>query len=322
VAFTSGMVGDTGNWSQDNGNWSSFSTNLLAEPVITDIDGDGISDVVGLSSNGDTIVASAWRLLNDSKGTEILYLGSAELGASTEAHQIIRCDYGGSEDYFALVGDGKNETIYRLSVSTSGVDEEASTATNGTIMHCGEGWDTNAWTPYVVVVSSSAGSWTSYRRALGSEDSGSMGSIGDFAMLPNEVVGCSEDGCSMLATDLDGDEILELVTMDSTGLTVEWGDGSEPSVHAGSGLLTVQDADGDGREDILATDVETGRIWIYRNLVNGIAPAVGLHTIRDLTSRVSLGDVTADGVPELILVDADGRIIHSEATEADPASSW
>ena len=74
--------------------------------------------------------------------------------------------------------------------------------------------------------------------------------------------------------------------------------------------------------DLIATDEETSRVWIYRNLGNGLAPPVGLHTTRDLGSNAHFGDVTGDDIPELLFRDSDGRIIHSDTTEADSSSSW
>jgi hypothetical protein len=322
VSFTRGKINDTGGWSRDIGDWESFSTSLLTEPIVYDIDGDGISDVIGLTSNGSQVEVSAWRLLNDSESTEMLYIGNLELGTATVAHKLIRCESDGYKDYYALAEDEDGERIYRFSVSSSTITSSSQTATDGTIMHCGTGWDSDSFTPYTVVVSNSSGSWTSYRRGLTEDGSGSMGSVNDFAMLPNEVVGCSEDGCSMVALDIDGDGSSEVATMDSSGLSVDWGDGSGTTHHSGSGLLSIADADGDGSEDLIATDLDMGRIWIYRNLGNGLAPPVGLHTTREMGSRVHFGDVSGDDVPELLLIDVDGRIIHSDTTEADPASSW
>ena len=75
----------------------------------------------------------------------------------------------------------------------------------------------------------------------------------------------------MTTLDIDEDGIGEIATMTANGLTVDWSDGST-STYFGSGELTVADADGDGWEDLVATDVDLNRVWIYRNLGNGLAP--------------------------------------------------
>ena len=126
----------------------------------------------------------------------------------------------------------------------------------------------------------------------------------------------------MTILDIDEDGTPELFTMDSTGLTVQWSDGGEDSHYRGSGTLGVGDADGDGYDDIIATDTVGSRVWIYRNLGNDLAPPIGLHTTRSLGSNVHFGDLSGDDVPEILLIDADGRIIHTTETEAHSASSW
>ena len=66
----------------------------------------------------------------------------------------------------------------------------------------------------------------------------------------------------MTALDIDQDAG-EIATMTANGLTVDWSDGST-STYFGSGELMVADADGDGCKDLIATDVDLNRVWIYR----------------------------------------------------------
>jgi hypothetical protein len=322
VAFTHGRINDTGGWSRDIGDWNSFSTSLLTDPVVTDVDGDGIADVLGLSTDGTNVTANLWRILNDSEGTELLFIGSVVLGTATEGYGLLHCEADGYTDYYALVGDGETERVYRLKITSSSVGAYISLATDGTLFHCADTWDGSSYTPYMVVVSNTAGSWTSYRRGLTVDDSGNAGSLQEFALMTNEIVGCSEAGCSMQPVDLNGDGSPELASIDSSGLVVEWSDGREDTLYPGGGSLSLADADGDGWIDLIATDEESSRVWIYRNLGNGLAPPVGLHTTRYLGSNAHFGDVTGDDIPELIFRDVDGRIIHSDTTEADSSSSW
>lgn len=321
VEFTHGRINENGGWNRDVGEWNTFATSLLTDPLVLDIDDDGITEVYGLTMNGTQLQVSGWQLSTGADGVEMTYIGNAALDANTEAYELFRCANSGYVEYYALVGDAAGERLYRLTLSDSSVEVFSDLSTTGTIAHCANDWVTETYSPFLVIISDTSGNWTSYRRALGLEGSGTLGPIQDFTTLPNEFFGCTQSGCSMASLDIDQDGVGEIATMTANGLTVDWSDGST-STYFGSGELTVADADGDGWEDLIATDIDLNRVWIYRNLGNGLAPPSGFHTIRGIGGTVHLNDLSGDGVPEMVFRDTDGRILLSDVTEADAASSW
>jgi hypothetical protein len=229
----------------------------------------------------------------------------------------MRCD----DRYFALVGSASDSTIFRFALSGSGdtlsLNSADSAATNGTLLDCGlvssgeEG----------VIVASTAGSWSMYSSNLGLRDSGELGATADVALVDSngdglgEAVGCSGDGCSVIGQDFDGDGVEELVRS-SGSIELTWGGATTTMV--GAGQLSVADADGDGVEDLIALDAAQGRIQIYRALQNGLAPAAVLHTWRGIAGEPAFGDVTGDGLWELVFRDTSGDSQRSPPSTATP----
>jgi hypothetical protein len=317
-----GRLNTEGEWNPVNDGWYSIYTQLDGPALYTDFDGDGVIDLGGFvldEGSGDlAFQAWTWNPSGGEEGTgEASMIGNIDVGTGVVGHAVMRCD----DRYFALVGSASDSTVFRFALSGSGdtlsLNSADSAATNGTLLDCGlissgeEG----------VIVAATAGSWSMYSSNLGLRDSGELGATADVALVDSdgdglgEAVGCSGDGCSVIGHDFDGDGVEELVRS-SGSIELTWGGTTTTMV--GAGQLSVADADGDGVEDLIALDAAQGRIQIYRALQNGLAPAAVLHTWRGIAGDPAFGDLTGDGLWELLFRDTSGDSQRSPPSTATP----
>ena len=169
-----------------------------------------------------------------------------------------------------------------------------------------------------VVVADETGFWTSYSAGLGERETGSVGATGGVAVAYTdlggigEIIGCGAADCSVAAADLSGDGRDEIIRV-SGAVNIEWSDAPSQDL-PGIGMLTITDIDADGSPDILLFDEATGRTLAYRTAGASSAWPVGWHTERPLIGPVFGADLSGDGISELAFRDAEGRILHTEAT--------
>lgn len=308
-----------GAWTRDRFDWRAYNTALVAPALIEDIDGDGVGDIVGFTTDPDLVIA-AWQLsLGDAGQWQILLGGKAELEGG-EALDLVQC--GG--DLFALTGPEDNATLTRLRLQQNGATWRPvvvnSVPAAGSLLACGI-IDSGE---FGAVVADVSGFWTSYAEGLGSRSTGSVGATGSIALADTdgdgfgEIVGCGAAACSVAAGDLDGDGTDEVVRVD-TDIRVSWA--TTEQVFPGVGVASIADADGDGNPDVLVHDPGTGRVQLLRAAGSSVAWPAGWQTERPLLGGAQLADMTGDGVPEIVLSDAEGRVLHTGPT--DPTgSAW
>jgi hypothetical protein len=110
---------------------------------------------------------------------------------------------------------------------------------------------------------------------------------------------------------MDGDGLEEIAA--SGGGTALRGWGKRVTL-AGSGSVSMDDFDNNGRGDVLVYDHTSEALIIHRGMDSGVAPAAALATHRALRGPVFMGDVDGDGVLELLSVDEDGDLVHTQAS--------
>jgi hypothetical protein len=311
---------DDGAWSRDRFGWRAYNTALSGPLVISDVSGDGVGDIVGFTSDPDVVVA-AWQLgLGDAGQWQVLLGGKVDV-AGGEPTGLVRC----GADYFALAGAESDATLTRIRLEQNGSTWRpavlGSVATTGSLLACGD-IDTGE---SGVVVADTSGFWTTYTTALVARGTGTVGATGGVALgdtdgdALGEVFGCGEVGCSVTAADLDGDGLDEVATATAAGTTISWASEDAGTLFPGTGTLSTADIDGDGALDVLAHDAATGRTLVYRTVGSSTAWPAGWQTERELLGPVFFSDMTGDGVPELVVADVDGRVMHTGDT--DPAGS-
>lgn len=302
VLVQPGAEGPSG-WDKERYAWRAFATALAGPMLSTDLNGDGVSDIVGFTTDGSDLVVGTWVLLPEGDG-RLDFGGRLNLGSGVDAHGLVACD----GRFYALSGSGDDSTLTAFTVVADGEDRVPNlvgqTASNGTELGCG----TLASGDPGLVVSNTSGFWSTYRPFLGPEATGNVSQTGAVTVVDGDVLSCSATDCSLAQADLDGDGTVEIATGGAT-VSLDWG--GETLSLGGAGVVAFADVDQDGAPDLTATDPETGRIWIWRNVGNGLAPALVLHTDRDLSESTAwFGDTTGDGIPEIIVseTDTEGRL--------------
>jgi hypothetical protein len=289
-------------WASSDGRWTSYDLQLLTAPALADLDGKaGLDTMAGWVTSYSVPVLRTWWIEPDPKGDPptlerrgeiLLDDGATPLGvALVDGRLYGLVDFDGAQ----LIGMGLTESDTYDEIGRVSVD--GATLVGG---HFADGAE--------VAVISAEGE-VSYRDAsLAEVGSGSIGAYGCVVAIDSdgdgldELVTGSDAGCALLAVDLDGDGPEELVSADSGDLVASWA-GAEHTL-AGAGALAAHDLDGDGQPEILAAS--GARLWIHRAVGDGFPPGTGRHGANVFGDFLAVGDVTGDGLEELITVGEDG----------------
>lgn len=314
VLVQPGAEGPSG-WDKARFQWRAFATALAGPMLSTDLNGDGVNDIVGFTTDGADLVVATWVLRPEGTG-QVDFGGRLNLGSGVQAHGLVECD----GRFYALSGNGDDSTLTLFTAVASGQDMVPNlggqTSVTGTELGCG----TLASGEAGVVVSNQSGFWSTYRAFLAPDATGNESQTDAVTVIDGEVIACAEDGCSLAHADLDGDGQDELAIGGST-ITLDWN--GDTLALGGAGVVAFADVDLDGAVDLTATDAATGRIWVWRNLGNGLAPAVVLHTERTLTESTAwFGDTTGDGRPEIIVADVDNDGNLRTSLSAESGTAW
>ncbi len=316
VSIYPGALANDGEWEHERFSWRSFNTALQGPSLFFDIDGDGITDILGFTTDSDLVLASWTMNILDTGEGELQFGGRTEngdLGDNAVPYGLVQCN----GLVWSLTEGTSGTVLNRYSLSTGVPVIDATTETSGTLLACGllpsgeQG----------VVVAQQTGFWRSYGVGLTPKADGEVGAVGAIALADTdgngagEVVFCPDTGCSVVAIDPDEDGVDAVVRSNGTTSTVTLN--GEERVLAGGGLLSLGDVDLDGVLDVLAwsPDLQRGALWLTSG--GTLAPGRGVQNDRPLSSPMSVGDMTGDGLPELIFVDDTGKVWHSEATSAE-----
>lgn len=294
-----------GVWAARDAAWSRYDLTLTGPPVLADLDAEvGFDTMAGWVDLFGVPVLRTWWVQPDEKG------GLPELARRGE----LTFDEGDTPLGLVLVGGDvwglilRGEATWLVRMVRGEGDNYVpgdSLAVTGEHLVAGAFADGG-----VVAVLTATGEGTVYTAGLAVAGVVSVGTFGCLAAGDSdgdgvdEVLSAADQGCSLLAVDLDGDGADEVATSVGDELIVAWG-GEEVALE-GSGSLGSTDLDGDGNPELLATT--GGLTWIHRPLAGGFAPAYGLHGVGVLAAAPMVGDVTGDGIPDLVGYGADGML--------------
>lgn len=276
---------------------------------VFELDGDSQPEVLTVRVVSNTTVL---QLLNVSTTDGAITIGgdagdrvSVDEGAGGAAQglDLAICD----DVAYVLVDDGAH-WLYAINiVDSSTVELRASVAVEATAIACGE------------LDGGAVAALTGSQALLYDADLNQVGSAAvasttvDIAIAntdgANALYTCETTGCSLLAVDLDGDGVQELVESGESATLSAWGEslplglGGEPS---------ALDYDGDGRVDLLLTDTALGSVAVLRTLDEAIAPPLMLHTRYAVGGPAMAGDVDGDGIQELFFAEPEGGLYFTK----------
>lgn len=288
-------------WASSDGRWTSYDLQLYVEPALADLDDKaGLETMAGWVYSYSVPVLRTWWIEPDPHGDSPTLERRGEILFEDGAVPLDVAVADGS--VYGLVDfDGVQLIVLALTDSDT-YDESGRVAVDGATLVVGsfaDGAD-------LAVIS--AEGLVSYRDAslaeLGTDSVGAYGCVaaadtdGDGL---DELYTGSDAGCDLLAVDLDGDGAQELVRSDASGISVEWG--GVTHTLEGTGSLAARDLDGDGQPELLAAS--GARLWVHRTVADGFPPGVGLHGA-SVFGPLSIGDVTGDGIDDLLTTSEDG----------------
>lgn len=209
---------------------------------------------------------------------------------------------------YALISDG-GTTLYAATPNgVEGLDLVAQLDVSASAIACGDG---AAFGAVVVLGGGEVAAYDAGLNLLGQSSVSTSAEDVAVATLSGagpELVTCETPGCTLLAADLDLDGFDEVIEGGDAPTVTGWG--SSWSLPLG-GVPTLGDFDGDGLDDVLFTDVSTGRIAIHLSLVGAVAPARVQHTRRSIAGPALLADGDGDEIREVFMLEVSGGLYMS-----------
>lgn len=108
--------------------------------------------------------------------------------------------------------------------------------------------------------------------------------------------------------DLDGDGVMDLVVPNGSGIRVFLGkgngvfaDGVTYATTYGVSSIALDDVNGDGHVDVVAVEISNSSLSVLTNSGTGAFPTEALIPTGGSPVAVAIGDLTADGKPELVV---------------------
>lgn len=307
-----------------------FGVHLVAEPVVADINGDAVVDVVGLvlpsgGAAGVALQGFYGAPETDTVAETLRSGGSVTLSGSGTAIDFAVCGTRAYALYEEADDTGVMGTWLARADLGAGLGptlDGEPLAVDGTLLACG------AFAEGEVAVVGVTGAVT-YVDAAGALTAGeSIGAVGGVVAIDGDgdgtdaVYPCAEAGCVVVAGDLDDDGAVDLAVQDSAGVTVTMG--GEIYVIDSLGGMRIGDADGDTVPDLLFG--EYGAAYVVRGLPGGLTPPVARFVLRPTEDAVQYGDLDGDGLPDAFFAGVDrdasdgdatwvGTLIYARATE-------
>ncbi|MCK6514376.1 hypothetical protein L6R46_04890 [Myxococcota bacterium] len=289
-----------------------FGGLAAAGPVLTvEIDGSAGTELLLARTISGVVALQVLDVVSDEEGG-FKFTGSTAgridvdggaSGAAT-ALDLAYCD----GVLYALISDGGTTLYAATPDGVEGLDLVAQLDVSASAIACGDG------ATFGAVVVLGGGEVAAYDATLALIGQSSVSTSAEDVAVATlsgagaEIVTCEAPGCSLLAADLDLDGFDEVIEGGDTPTITGWA--SSWSLPLG-GVPTLGDFDGDGLDDVLFTDITTGRIAIHLSLVGAVAPARIQHTRRSIAGPALLADGDGDEIREVFMLEVSGGLYMS-----------
>lgn len=301
----------TGGWDLRSEGWSLFSVAASGVVDVRELDGDAQPEVLVVRAVSGTVVLQLLHVATSDEGgltiqSEAGARASVDEGGAGEATGL---DLAVCEGVAYVLVEDNGRFLYSVDLrDPTNLTLLGGVSVNATAIACGalEGGAVAA------LVGAQAQLYDADLNAVGTQAvaSGAQDlAIADLDGGGLAVVTCESAGCSLLAVDLDGDGLHEVIEGGSSATLTAWGQ----SVPLGAvGAPGAVDYDQDGVLDVVLHDADTGVVEVLRVLDGGVAPSLLLHTRQSLAGPAMSGDADGDGVEELFFTNPDGGLYFSE----------
>lgn len=281
-------------------------------PVLTvELDGSAGTELLLARTISGVVALQALDVVSDGEGG-FKFTGSTagridvDGGASGAATALDLAYCGGV--LFALISDGGTTLYAATPIGVESLALVAQVDVSASAIACGDG---DVFGAVVVLGGGEVVAYDATLNLLGQTSvptSAEDVAVATLSGAGPEIVTCETAGCSLLAADLDLDGFDEVIEGGDAPTLTGWG--SSESLPLG-GVPTLGDFDGDGLDDVLFTDVSTGRISIHLSLVGALAPARVQHTRRSIAGPALLADGDGDEIREVFMLEVSGGLYMS-----------
>lgn len=308
------VLSEAGKWSVDLVYWREDSSLIIhnGHMIMKDADNDGLLEVAAIV---DEDQAKKLRIFRYGQSREDLDIIKTVGFSDVELLDFKYCD----GQFLTIVDNGTEKTL-RATIFANG---ELSTVRSATVEQSTIDCATiNGTGQYLLFGGPDASTYSVITSGFVQVDSGDIGSFKDMALglgddgSTHTVVGCTETDCQIEMADLDGDGDEEIVTKNSSGITIQ-GLG-DPQTLQLSGIIDTVDITQDGIEDLLIREADTQHVWVVQGQSGHISSIFALWTDKDFTGIPQFadvppnGEVEGDGIYEFGLVSSASTMITSQ----------